>query len=132
MIHGLALHRAPIFLSRSAVRLAFLSTQDYRPGRLVCQSQYSFDGAAPKILWFNFWKAGGGGMFPSVVVHSYPSFSGIRIEKQLLIGPQHSGDALWREKKSKDTCAYGKSVIYTGIIEVAGNISYSVKQQRQP
>lgn len=39
-----------------------------------------------KILWFKFWAAVAGGLYPGFVVHSYLSLSQIKIEKDLLSG----------------------------------------------
>lgn len=52
MIHGLVLRKAPIFLSKSAVWLAFLSTQDYCPRETCVSKPMQLDEEASlDIVW---------------------------------------------------------------------------------
>lgn len=107
MIHGWALHRAPIFLSKSAAWLAFLSAQRYCPGRLACQNHCSF-GEAPSresMVYFlgSSWGWTGSWSCSLVFVpfwdRGWESFN-------WALPAVH---ALWRQKKSgEEICAYGE------------------------
>lgn len=78
-MHELALHRAPIFLSKSAAWLAFLSSQDYTQGGLYVKANKALMKQHFKLLWFKFWAAVGSWLCPGFVVHSYLSHFQIEI-----------------------------------------------------
>lgn len=137
MIHGLALHRAPIFLSKSAAQFAFLSIQDTAQGGLYVKASAALMKQHLKILRFKFWAAVGDKLCPRFIVHSYLSLSQIEIEKELLTGLhtlftpfgdkgiQRRYKCIWQGRDSEGRWKSQKFYLYPGITKTPGHICYS-------
>lgn len=138
MIHGLALHRAPIFLSKSATWFAFLSIQDTAQGDLYVKASAVLMKQHLKILWFKFWAAVGDRLCPHFIVHSYLSLSQIEIEKELLTGfhtlftpfgdkgIQRRYKCIWHGRDNEGRWKRHKFYLYPGISQTQWHIYYSV------